>query len=247
MAAPRKRQHTQIGRARDGQRPPYSTLSPLVHSPDPVSVYCSSVPVWGTPLFSQLTVIISYITSLLWIKLLHIIQFSISDSRTSAASSTGDSQFPFWGYPCFICSGIQLMTPSPFSSYHGLVHSYQQPLQSILLSGPFCHRRKPVPFWLFAICILAVSQHRKPPRGFGCFCSCPSVLHGSEAVCECIPCPAHPEAPLPCCPMYAAPGRLLYFPWDPVNHSPKATFQIIPCWLACHLIMLILEMNGYFQ
>lgn len=226
MAAPCKCQHTQTGRARDGQRPPYSTLSPLIHSPDPVFVYCSSV-----AHLRDSSIFTAHSDHLLHHRRLSVNQtasfspvFHIWFPYLCCLISRRLSEFPFWGYPCFICPGLQLMTSSPFSSCHGLVHSSQQPLQSILLSGPFCHRRKPVPFWLFAICILPVSQHRKPPWGFGWFCSCPSVLHGSEAVCECIPCPAHPEAPLPCCPMYVAPGRLLYFPWDPVNHSPKAVF-----------------------
>lgn len=188
----------------------------LVHILDPVSVYCSSVAYVGDSSFFPAHLFSDHLllTSLLWIKLLHILKFSIPISIPCCLINRRLSQFPFWGHPCFICPGLQLMTSSPFSGYHGLVHSSWQPPQSILLPGPFSHRKKPVSFWLFAISILPVSQNRKPPQGFAGCCSSPSVLHGSEAACECIPCPARPKAPLPCCPVYTAPGRLLSPLWS---------------------------------
>lgn len=139
------------------------------------------------------------------------------------------SQFPFWGHPCFICLGLQLMTSSPFSRYHGLLHSSWQPLQSILLSGPFCHRKK-----LFRFDFLPFPCSQSPSTG-----SLPRALDAAALfhqpcmvlkLCE----SASPVLLIPRLLCHAAQCMLLLGgcfisrmkdPGDPVNDSSKAVFE----------------------
>lgn len=127
---------------------------PLVHSPDPVSAHLW--PIWG----------------------LHILQVSVSDSCICCLIGQGLSKFPFWGYLCFICPGLQQMTSSPFSRYpslsalilaassvYPLIWSFLSQKKTLSPFGLFCHFHTPsLPvqeaspgFWILLLLSISLS------------------------------------------------------------------------------------------
>lgn len=171
---------------------------PLVHSPDPVSAHLWPIPHVGD--------------SFIFSRSLYLIPVSAASSVRVSQNSLFEATFA--------------LSALGYSKWHlhlslgtlVLVHLSWQPLQSILLSGPFCHRKKPC----LLLAFLPFPYSQSPSTG-----SLPRVLDTSALIhqsfmvlklCASASCPAHPEAPLPC--WYAD---------------------------ICHAIMLILKINEYLN
>lgn len=214
-------------------------LSPLlsVRSLDPVSIFCSSL--GDSSFFPQLFFPPDISCSPLLPYESNSFIFSCSPYLVPnlwCLSSRRLSRLPCWGQPCSVCPALQQMTtPPPFPRYHGLMPLSWRLLQSVLLPGPFFTETKlfPSDFVQFP------SSHSPSMESLPRVLVAAALLHQS---CPVLKLPLQP--PLPCCRMYAAPGRISFISSaDPLNHGFKGLSYLFS-YLFSQLICVSLNYVG---